>query len=156
MATLELDKISQLLGPTLSHLGYELYLVEQSGSGGRTLRIVIDHLLKPISHEDCVKVSRLVGPLLGQAMLVSDNYGLEVSSPGAERELRSRSEYDRFLGRRVKLHYRSGSGTDLLEGRLVEIHDNGVEILTQLSSRVESRVQVEWEMIIRAHLVATL
>ena len=84
MPTWPITSIRDLLEPTLEHMGYELYAVEQSGQSGRTLRISIDHN-EPITIEDCERVSRVAGPLLEHANLIQGPYDLEVSSPGAER-----------------------------------------------------------------------
>src|SRR5207302_455822 len=100
MPTWPISSIKSLLEPTLNHMGYELYSLDQSGQSGRTLRISIDHS-EPISIEDCERVSRVVGPLLDHANLIEGRYDLEVSSPGAERPLRSHLDYERFNGKRV-------------------------------------------------------
>src|SRR5437773_1975295 len=106
MPTWPITTIKELLEPTLNHMGYELYSLDQSGQSGRTLRISIDHN-EPITIEDCERVSRVAGPLLDRSKLIDGRYDLEVSSPGAERPLRSHQEYERFNGRRVNVHYRS-------------------------------------------------
>src|SRR5439155_899137 len=105
MPTWPITTIKELLEPTLNHMGYELYSLDQSGQSGRTLRISIDHN-EPITIEDCERVSRVAGPLLDRSKLIDGRYDLEVSSPGAERPLRSHQEYERFNGRRVNVHYR--------------------------------------------------
>src|SRR5207249_390395 len=103
MPTWPITTIKELLEPTLNHMGYELYSLDQSGQSGRTLRISIDHN-EPITIEDCERVSRVAGPLLDRSKLIDGRYDLEVSSPGAERPLRSHQEYERFNGRRVNGH----------------------------------------------------
>src|SRR4029077_4871281 len=107
MPTWPIASIKELLEPTINHMGYELYSIDQSGQSGRTLRISIDHN-DPITIEDCERVSRVAGPLLDHANLINGRYDLEVSSPGAERPLRGRDDYARFHGKRVNIRYRSG------------------------------------------------
>src|SRR5258708_13738951 len=102
-----IPSIKELVEPTLKHMGYELYSLEQSGQSGRTLRISIDHT-EPITIEDCERVSRVAGPLIEHAELIDGPYNLEVSSPGPERPLRGQPDYERFNGRRVNIRYRSG------------------------------------------------
>ena len=99
MATWPIEEIQQLLEPTLAHMGYSIYALGQAGGGGRTLRITIDKPEGFISLDDCERVSVVAGPLLDQADLIPGPYTLEVSSPGAERKLRDRTEYERFVGR---------------------------------------------------------
>ena len=60
MPTWPISSIKELLEPTLNHMGYELYSLDQSGQSGRTLRISIDHA-EPITIEDCERVSRVAG-----------------------------------------------------------------------------------------------
>src|SRR5438067_909552 len=102
MPTWPIPSIRALLEPTVQHLGYELYAVEQSGQSGRTLRISIDRN-EPITIADCERVSKLIGPLLDHSSLIPGGYDLEVSSPGAERPLRGKEDYERFNGRRVNV-----------------------------------------------------
>src|SRR5207245_4722098 len=106
MPTWPISSIRELLEPTLNHMGFELYALEQSGAGGRTLRISIDHS-EPITIEDCERVSRVAGPLLDPSALIDGPYDLEVSSPSAEGPLRAHAEYERFTGKRVNVRYRT-------------------------------------------------
>jgi ribosome maturation factor RimP len=152
MPTWPIGEIKQLLEPSLSHMGYSIYSVEQSGSGGRTLRIAIDKPDGFISLDDCERVSRVAGPLLDQADLIRDSYMLEVSSPGAERKLRDRAEYERFVGRKVNVRYRSGEAEVALEGVLAEASDAGITI----RGRRDEVTHLPWTDIIAGRLVASL
>src|SRR5207244_12560313 len=78
MPTWPISSIKELLQPTLNHMGYELYALDQSGHSGRTLRISIDRS-EPITIEDCERVSRVVGPLLDHAR--SEEHTSELQSP---------------------------------------------------------------------------
>src|SRR5437879_9161758 len=98
MPTWPISSIEYLLDPTLNHMGYELYALDQSGQSGRTLRISIDRT-EPVTIEDCERVSRVAGPLLDRSNLIAGPYDLEASSPGAERPLRDHHAYERFNGR---------------------------------------------------------
>ena len=152
MPTWPLVEIQKLLGPTLSHMGYSIYSLSQGGGGGRTLRITIDKPEGFISLDDCERVSQVAGPLLDQADLISQSYTLEVSSPGAERKLRDRAEYERFVGRKVNIRYRSGETEVALEGQLASVDDSGVLI----RGRKDEVTSLEWTDIIAGRLVASL
>src|SRR6202022_2941294 len=99
MPTWPISSIKELLEPTLNHMGYELYSIDQSGQAGQPPPLSIAPA-EPISIEDCERVSRVAGPLLDHANLIDGPYDLEVSSPGAERPLRSTKHYRRFNARR--------------------------------------------------------
>src|SRR5438094_8946703 len=120
MPTWPISSIKALLAPTLNHMGFERYALDQAGHSGRTLRISIDHS-EPITIEDCERVSRVAGPLLDHSNLIEGPYDLEVSSPGAERALRSHEEYQRFNGKRVNVRYRRGDSEAVVEGPLVAV-----------------------------------
>ena len=152
MPTWPMSEIQDLLEPTISHMGYSIYSLLQGGSGARTLRITIDKSEGFISLDDCERVSQVAGPLLDQADLIPDSYTLEVSSPGAERKLRDRAEYERFVGRKVNVRYRSGETEVALEGQLASVDDAGVLI----RGRKDDITNLKWTDIIAGRLVASL
>ena len=152
MPTWPLVEIQKLLEPTISHMGYSIYSLMQGGSGGRTLRITIDKSEGFISLDDCERVSQVAGPLLDQADLIADSYTLEVSSPGAERPLHRRAEYERFVGRKVNVRYRSGEAEVALEGVLAGVEDAGITV----RGRRDEVTHLTWNDIIAGRLVASL
>jgi ribosome maturation factor RimP len=127
MPTWPIPTIKALIEPTLEHMGYELYAVEQSGQSGRTLRISIDRA-ESITIDDCERVSKVVGPMLDNANLIPGPYDLEVSSPGAERPLRRKEDYERFNGKRVNVRYRTGETETVVEGQLVAVDNAGIAV----------------------------
>jgi ribosome maturation factor RimP len=145
-------KIRGLLEPTLTHLGYEVYAVEQLGPGGRTLRISIDQPAG-VSIADCERVSKIAGPILQQSGLVDGNYALEVSSPGAERPLRERWEYERFAGKMVNVRYRYGDGSEgVVEGVLAAVDDRGIAVDNPKLGLLE----IPWDEVLAARLSVSL
>ncbi len=152
MPSWPIRQIRELLEPTLAHLGYEIYAIEQLGSGGRTLRFSID---KPtgVTVEDCERVSQVAGPILEQSGLVDGNYILEVSSPGAERPLRERWEYERFAGKRVNIRYRYGENSEgVVEGVLAGIDDSGIAVDNPKAGLLE----IAWPDVLAARLTVSL
>ena len=148
MSAWPIEDIRELLEPTIAHMGYELYGLRQMGPGGRTLQIVIDRAAG-VTLDDCERVSQVAGPLLDQADLIEGGrYHLEVSSPGAERPLRNRAEYERFSGRRVNVRHRSGAGEAVIEGSLVTVDDAGIAVL----GRTLEEVRIAWDDILAARL----
>jgi ribosome maturation factor RimP len=152
MPSWPIAEITKLLEPTLAHMGYSVYAIEQAGQGGRTLRIAIDKPEGFISLDDCERVSHVAGPLLDQADLIPQSYTLEVSSPGAERQLRNRAEYERFVGHRINVRYRAGEGEVALEGTLTAVDDGGISVTGR---RGETSI-LAWPDLMAGRLVASL
>src|SRR6266702_3065174 len=153
MPTWPIPTIKELLEPTLNHMGYALYALEQSGQSGRTLRISIDHT-EPITIEDCERVSRVAGPLIDPSRLIDGSYDLEVSSPGAERPLREKREYERFSGRRVNVRYRSGDSETVVEGQLVAVDGAGIAVSALgVRGRAPVIVHIAWDDVVTGRLV---
>jgi ribosome maturation factor RimP len=156
MPTWPITSIRELLEPTLNHMGYELYAIDQSGQSGRTLRISIDHN-QPITIQDCERVSRVVGPLLDRSNLISGPYDLEVSSPGAERPLRGHPDYERFNGKRVNIRYRSGEAEAVVEGQLVAVDVAGIAVQAPgARGRAPVVVHIPWEDVVAGRLAVAI
>jgi ribosome maturation factor RimP len=156
MPTWPIPSIRELLEPTINHIGYELYSLDQSGHSGRTLRISIDHS-EPITIEDCERVSRVAGPLIDHSNLIDGPYDLEVSSPGAERPLRNHGEYERFNGKRVNVRYRSGESETVIEGQLVAVDDAGIAVQAHgARGRAAVIVHIAWSDVVAGRLAVAI
>jgi ribosome maturation factor RimP len=155
MPTWPITSIRELLEPTLNHMGYELYSLDQSGHSGRTLRISIDRI-EPITIEDCERVSRVAGPLIDHANYIDGPYDLEVSSPGAERPLRSHRDYERFNGKRVNVRYRTSESETVVEGQLVAVDGAGIAVQALgARGRAPVIVHIEWDDVVAGRLAVS-
>lgn len=156
MPTWPISTIKELLEPTLNHMGYELYALDQSGQSGRTLRISIDHN-EPITIDDCERVSKVAGPLLDRSNLINGPYELEVSSPGAERPLKERKDYERFHGKRANVRYRTGESESIVEGRLVAVDDAGIAVQAPgVRGRAPVIIHIPWKDVVAGRLAVTI
>ena len=156
MPTWPIPSIKELLEPTLNHMGYDVYSLDQSGHAGRTLRIFIDHA-EPITIEDCERVSRVAGPLIDHSDLINGPYDLEVSSPGAERPLRGHHDYERFNGKRVNVRYRSGESEAVIEGQLVAVDAAGIAVQSLgVRGRAPVIVHLTWDDIVAGRLAVAI
>jgi ribosome maturation factor RimP len=155
MPTWPISSIKELIEPTLKHMGYELYSLEQSGQSGHTLRISIDRA-DAIKIEDCEKVSRVAGPLIENANLIDGPYNLEVSSPGAERPLRGHADYERFNGKRVNIRYRSGDADTVVEGQLVAVDGAGIAVQALgVRGRAPVVLHIAWSDVVAGRLAVS-
>lgn len=91
----------QTIEPHLLEQGFELVELEFVAQGGRgILRLYVDRA-GGVTIDDCVAVSQLLGPILDAAEIFSDSYVLEVSSPGFDRPVRKKADFERFAGERI-------------------------------------------------------
>lgn len=129
--------------------GLELVHAEVAGPENKPIvRIFID---KPqgVTHEDCSEVSTHLGTILDVEDFIHASYTLEVSSPGLERGLYKRADYERFAGSNAKLKTRQPIGGQRnFRGRLVGLEDN--ELIFE--DRTSGRVRVPLEIITKANL----
>ena len=129
--------------------GLELVHAEVAGPENKPIvRIFID---KPngVTHEDCSEVSLHVGTILDVEDFIHASYVLEVSSPGLERGLYKRADYERFAGKLAKLRTRRPiNGQRNFRGRLVGV--DGDEVVFE--DRTSGRVGVPLDAIAKANL----
>jgi len=149
MAELERDAIGKIIERVAAREGLELVHWEMVGPRNNfVLRIYID---KPggVNHGDCETVSNQVGTLLDVEDLIANRYTLEVSSPGIERGLYKRADYERFAGNRVKIKTSAPIGGQRnFRGLLVGISDDTVSIDTDSAGRIE----IPYEQIAKANI----
>lgn len=122
--------VSDLAEPLCDAEGMELVLVEyQREHGGRTLRLYID---RPggTRLDDCVRISRQLNDLLDVYLEHASAYHLEVSSPGPERPLGKRADFDRFEGSCVKIRMQEPiAGQRNFRGILAGLMDENVLLM---------------------------
>jgi ribosome maturation factor RimP len=107
------QQLTELLEPSIVSLGLVLWAIEIIGRANRsTLRLVIDHLDRSVTVEDCEAVSRQVSRILDVEDPLPERYTLEVSSPGIERVLHKLAHFEQFVGHQAKVKLKA-----LFEGR---------------------------------------
>jgi ribosome maturation factor RimP len=103
----DLGRTREIIESVVCSEGMELVDVEYKGSPHRSiLRVYID---KPtgVTHRDCELISDQVGAILDVEDLIRGSFILEVSSPGLTRRLTKDSDYQRYVGRVVKIQTRN-------------------------------------------------
>lgn len=124
------ERVETAILPLLEHEGYELVLLEYVPRG-RVLRLYIDHA-NGVSLDDCSRVSRIVSDLMdgeGLTDAFEDRFTLEVSSPGLDRPLVRPKDFQRFVGRKVKLTTREAlEGRRKFSGELLEAGAEGIRL----------------------------
>ncbi len=96
-------RVAAIAEPVIAGLGYRLVRVRISSNSGCTVQIMAEKPDGTMVIEDCEAVSRAVSPLLDVEDPISTAYQLEVSSPGIDRPLVRRSDFDRNAGHVAKI-----------------------------------------------------
>jgi ribosome maturation factor RimP len=96
-------RVAAIVDPVLRDLGYRLVRVRLLGQNGLTLQILAEKPDGTMAVEDCEAVSKAVSPVLDVDDPVGKAYHLEISSPGIDRPLARRSDFDRWAGFEAKL-----------------------------------------------------
>ena len=91
-------RVAALAEPVLAGLGFRLVRVRITGFAGCTLQIMAERPDGTMTIEDCEAVSRSLSPVFDVADPIEGSYRLEISSPGIDRPLVRRSDFDRYAG----------------------------------------------------------
>ena len=121
--------VAELAAPVAAEFGCELWDTEYVRKAGQWfLRLYLDKD-GGVDILDCENVSRRVSDLLDEADPIEGSYIFEVSSAGAERQLKRPSDFEKFLGSPVLLKtYQNRDGRKEFPGVLKE-YDGGAVVL---------------------------
>ncbi|MDX1608684.1 MAG: ribosome maturation factor RimP [Halofilum sp. (in: g-proteobacteria)] len=125
------EAIRTTVEPVVTGLGYELVGVEYGGGPGNgRLRVYID-TAGGVTLDDCEAVSRDLSAALDVDDPIPEAYVLEVSSPGINRPLFGRADFERFCGERVSVRLDQPlQGRRKFKGLLVRVE--GEEALVEV------------------------
>jgi ribosome maturation factor RimP len=96
-------RVATIAEPVLEGMSLRLVRVRVSGADGCTVQIMAERADGSMSIEDCEDVSRALSPVLDVADPIERAYRLEISSPGLDRPLVRKSDFDRYAGNVVKI-----------------------------------------------------
>jgi ribosome maturation factor RimP len=145
-------QITELIEPTLRDMGLELVRVLVSGGQRPTLQIMVERGDQaPTTLDDCAAVSRAVSALLDVADPLPGAYRLEVTSPGLDRPLVRRADYERFAGFEARLETELPiEGRRRFRGRLLGLAGEQVRLALP-----EGETSIPFDAIKKAKLVLT-
>ncbi len=96
-------RVAVIAEPVIEQLGYRLVRVRVSSAEGCTVQIMAERPDGSMTVEDCESVSRALSPVLDVADPIDRAYRLEISSPGIDRPLVRKSDFDRYSSHLVKI-----------------------------------------------------
>ncbi|MDZ4136777.1 MAG: ribosome maturation factor RimP [Paracoccaceae bacterium] len=144
-------RLAEIITPAIEGLGFELVRVRLMGGKTNTLQIMADRPEGGIVVDDCAKISTAVSAVLDVEDPITENYVLEVSSPGIDRPLTRLKDFDMWADYEARIET-----TELIEGRrrfkgfLRGIE--GTEVLIEIE---EGTIGLQFEWLSDAKLILT-
>ncbi len=150
-------RIAEIIEPVLVAMGYKLVRVRLMNQNGLTLQVMAEKNDGTMTVEDCEEVSMAISPVLDVEDPVDKAYHLEVSSPGIDRPMVRRSDFERWIGHLLKCE------TSILidnrkrfRGKITEVDAEGFTIeRDQVAYGEQPRVTVPFSALAEAKLILT-
>src|SRR4051794_39509473 len=150
-------RVSAVAGPVLQGMGYRLVRIKISGEFGCTVQIMAERPDGTMLIEDCEAISKALSPVLDIADPIGRAYRLEISSPGIDRPLVRRSDFERYAGHLVKIEMAvPHQGRKRFRGILGGIEGDSVQLhRDDIRAGEDAEVMLVMEDIADARLVLT-
>ncbi|WP_019994963.1 ribosome maturation factor RimP [Aureimonas ureilytica] len=151
-------RIAAIVEPAIEQVGYRLVRVRVSAMNGATLQIMAERADGTMTVEDCEAVSRAVSPVLDVDDPMDRAYHLEVSSPGIDRPMVRKSDFETWSGQLLKLETtRLVSGRKRFRGRVTKVDAEGITLERDgvASEGGEAIVEIPFDAIAEARLILT-
>lgn len=122
-------RVASVSEPVLEGLGFRLVRVRISGAEGCTVQIMAERPDGSMQIDDCEAASRALSPVLDVADPVPQAYRLEISSPGIDRLLVRRTDFERAMGQIVKIEMTVPvEGRKRFRGNIAGVTEDAVKI----------------------------
>jgi len=149
-------RVAALAEPILAGLGYRLVRVRVSGADGCTVQVMAEKPDGTMLIEDCEAASRALSPVFDTADPIDRAYRLEVSSPGIDRPLVRRSDFERYAGHVVKVEMeRPLDGRKRFRGVLAGLDGEAARIRAEDAKAGPAEVLLPIDDMAEAKLVLT-
>lgn len=145
-------RIADIIEPTVTDMGFDLVRVKLSGQVRVALQVMIEPTggERAVNVDDCANVSRAISTLLEVEDPIKGAYTLEVSSPGLDRPLTRKQDFDRFSGLEAKIELADAvDGRRRFKGRLGGVTGSGSIML----AADDADYEIPFEQIDTAKLV---
>ena len=145
---MDTEYIKEMIERDIESLGCKVWGLEIFGRrANQTLRIFIDNE-EGISLEDCEKVSKHVSKVLDTENDFSENYFLEVSSPGLDRKIFYNEQYKDYIKDNFKVTFLDKENKKTVKGQLDDVYDVGIKLEIK-----EEVCEIPFSSIIKANLL---
>ena len=149
--------VASVVAPVIEDLGFRLVRVRMIDHNGLTMQIMAERPDGTMSVDDCEQISKALSPVLDVEDPIAQAYNLELSSPGIDRPLVRRSDFETWAGHVAKIETAYLlDGRKRFRGHIVQIEGEGVLIRRDNAAKGEEKeVTIPFEAISAANLVLT-
>jgi ribosome maturation factor RimP len=150
------SRVAAIVAPVLLELGFRLVRVKVSGLEGCTVQIMAERADGTMAIEECEVVSRALSPVLDTTDPIDRAYRLEISSPGLDRPLARRSDFERHIGEVVKVELAVAfEGRRRFRGVLAGVEGDAARLRVEDGSEGTADVLLRFDDMADAKLVLT-
>ena len=128
----DIGGLTRMIEPEVKTLGYDLVRVAMiGGTSDPTLQVMAErHDTRQLDLEDCEKISRRLSDVLDLCDPIDGSYRLEVSSPGIDRPLTRRKDYEDWSGHEARVTLRDPrDGRKQFSGTLEGISGDEIKLV---------------------------
>lgn len=147
------DRLIEVLEPLAAQHGLDLVTVEVAGTRKRPiLRVFLDTPAGGITLDELVDAQEWVDAAIEAADPFIEGYDLEVSSPGIDRPLRKRADFERFTGETTVVYLKPGASRSKYTGISHGLEDD--ELVLEMEDGATERVP--FDRIKKAHIIGKI
>ncbi len=142
-----LPQIRELIEPILAERRVELVEVTcRQHSGRLQIRVLVD-AIGGVTLKQCADANRMISGALDASGLIQERHAIEVSSPGLDRPLKTRRDFERALGEELTVHVRVEDGRSAeFKGMLLAVRPEAIVLKTESGNITVPQPQITWAL----------
>jgi len=149
------DFVEKVANSSLKDESYFIVEVIVKGVSGKTKILVFLDSDTGFNIDDCADLSRAISNEMEAEAIMDDPYILEVSSPGLDHPLKLKRQYQKNVGRDLKLVLTDSS---IVKGKLIEVCENTIKFEKEVKEKkkIESElVEINFDTIEKANVLVS-
>ncbi len=126
------EDIKQLMQPVLNNCNAELVDISLSGSKHKPILHILVDKEGGITLDECTDINRQLSDILDKDDIIKESFILEVSSPGLDRPLREKKDFEKVIGKEINLYTKEPiEGENFFQAMLNSTDEESVSLKTK-------------------------
>ncbi|KOF04038.1 hypothetical protein OB69_03325 [Roseivirga seohaensis subsp. aquiponti] len=149
------DFVEKVALSSLKDESYFIVDVIVKGVSGKTKILVLLDSDSGFNIDDCADLSRAISNEMETEAIMDDPYILEVSSPGLDHPLKLKRQYQKNVGRELKLVLTDSS---IVKGKLIEVCENTIKFEKEVKEKKKigsELVEINFDTIEKANVLVS-